>query len=113
MGVFGETAMADSKYRTLSEFYPFYLGEHRKTGTRILHFTGTTFFLCTILVAAIRSEPRLILAGVIGAYGCAWIGHFFVERNRPATFKYPFFSLVSDFLFYFEILSGKRSLKGK
>jgi hypothetical protein len=104
--------MADKKYRTLAEFYPFYLGEHKRTGTRVLHFAGTTLFLMALTTAAIRNEGRLILAGVIGAYACAWIGHFFIERNRPATFKDPFYSLASDFVFYFEVLAGRRSLKG-
>jgi hypothetical protein len=62
-------------------------------GTRVLHFVGTSLFIAQAAAAAHARNPKLLLSGIISAYGCAWLGHFCVERNRPATFKYPLMSL--------------------
>lgn len=87
--------MAECKaYKTLEEFYPFYKGEHSKTGTRVLHVLGTSLFLAQAAAAGHKRDARLLLSGIVSAYGCAWIGHFFIEKNKPATFKYPFLSLL-------------------
>jgi hypothetical protein len=86
----GETV----RYKNLKEFYPFYQNEHRKTGTRVLHFIGTSLFLLQLVGAAHNRNPRLLVSGILSAYGCAWAGHFFVEENKPATFKYPLMSLA-------------------
>jgi hypothetical protein len=85
---------------TFAEFYPRYLREHSRRGTRILHFVGTSLFLLALGLAVARQQPGLVLAGIVAAYGCAWIGHFFVEHNRPATFQYPWLSLRGDFRLY-------------
>lgn len=96
-----------AKYRSFSEFWPFYVLEHSKPGTRKLHFIGTTLlFICLVAIPLTRSM-WFLLAGIIAAYGCAWIGHFFVEKNRPATFQYPFLSLLGDFKMYAMMLTGK------
>lgn len=87
--------MKDQKrYKNLQEFYPYYKIEHSKTGTRVLHLVGTSLFIAQVAAAAYKRDPRLIFSGIVSAYACAWIGHFFIERNKPATFKYPFLSLV-------------------
>jgi len=70
------------RFNSLKDFYPFYKKEHGKTGTRALHFVGTTLFLLQAAAAAGTRNPKLLLSGVVSAYGCAWIGHFFVENNR-------------------------------
>jgi hypothetical protein len=60
----------------------------------VLHFVGTSLFIAQAAAAAHARNPKLLLSGIISAYGCAWLGHFFVEKNRPATFKYPLMSLI-------------------
>jgi hypothetical protein len=97
---------------TFSEFWPYYLSEHSKAGTKICHFIGTSLLIVLLLSAAFLRLPFLILAGIVLAYGFAWTGHFFIERNRPATFRYPFLSLRGDFKMCFLILTGKINLSG-
>lgn len=96
-----------AKPLTFAEFYPRYLREHQQRGTRMLHFVGTTLFLLLAVLAVVWARPLLLLYGVVAAYGFAWIGHFFVEHNRPATFQHPWFSLRGDFRLYFELLRGR------
>lgn len=97
------------RFETFEAFYPYYLSEHKKKGTRITHFIGTTLFFAWVISAIIHLNPWHILYGAMTAYFFAWIGHFFVEKNKPATFKYPLFSLRGDFKLYFQILSGKEN----
>ena len=92
---------------TFAEFYPRYLREHSRRGTRILHFIGTTLFLLLAGAALVRLQPGLLVAGIVAAYGLAWVGHFFVEHNRPATFQHPWFSLRGDFRLYWDLLRGR------
>lgn len=99
--------MSETRYTTFEEFWPFYLGEHRDPLNRRLHFIGTTGALsCLVLSVATLNPAILALAPVFG-YGFAWVGHFIVEKNRPATFTYPAWSLRGDFRMYFLMLSGK------
>ncbi len=97
------------EYKTFSEFYPFYLREHANMTCRKLHFIGTCGVIA-LLILFFFTGNLLILAllPVIG-YGFAWAGHFLFEKNRPATFKYPFFSLLGDFRMFWDILTGKVS----
>ena len=97
----------EKKYQSLKEFYPFYLSEHRDTTSRILHFIGT-FILFIILLWALFTQTwwGLALIPVVG-YGFAWVGHYFFEKNTPATFQYPFYSLASDFILFWHLLTGK------
>ena len=95
------------RFTTLAEFWPFYLSEHARAGTRALHFIGTTGALLWIVVAAVRRDPRLLAVAVVNGYALAWCGHFFIEKNRPATFRYPVKSLVCDWLMYGCILTGQ------
>lgn len=98
----------EKEYRNFEEFYPYYLQEHRKKGTRISHFIGTTLFFVWLASAIVNLNGWHFLYGVITAYFFAWVGHFFIEKNKPATFKYPLMSLKGDFKLYFQILSGKQ-----
>ncbi|PWT94092.1 MAG: DUF962 domain-containing protein [Acidobacteria bacterium] len=95
------------RYSTFNEFWPFYLKEHSKTGTKVMHFLGTTCFLILLEEAIRRSSGWFLLAGVIVAYAFAWIGHFAIEKNKPATFQYPLFSLIGDFKMYGLMWMGK------
>jgi hypothetical protein len=89
------------------EFYPFYLGEHRDTTCRRLHFVGTSCAIACIVAAIAHREPWWLLGALLSGYAFAWVGHFFFEKNRPATFKYPFYSFAGDWVMYKDILVGK------
>ncbi len=94
-------------FRSFDDFWPFYLGQHAKPGTRLLHTVGTTLALLCLSAAIVWRRPAIVALGPVLAYGCAWIGHFFVEGNRPATFGHPLWSLRGDFKMYALILSGR------
>lgn len=94
------------KFQSLKEFYPFYLSEHQNRTSRNLHFTGTMLLIVCLFYSLItRTWWGLVLIPVIG-YGFAWFGHAFFEKNKPATFTYPFYSLASDFIMFWDILNG-------
>jgi len=94
---------------TYAEFWPFYLVEHGKAQTRYLHFFGTALALAWLVVALLTLNPWFLLAATVSGYFFAWVGHFFVEKNRPATFTHPLWSLVSDFRMFFLWISGRLS----
>ena len=87
-------------YGTFREFYPFYLTEHSRSGTRRLHFAGTLLVLLTLVYAVGSGRWALLWLTPLFGYGFAWVGHFFVERNRPATLRHPWWSLAGDFKMY-------------
>jgi hypothetical protein len=95
------------RYESFAEFYPFYLAEHANRTSRRLHFVGTTLFLVQWLLALTPGLPWLWLTGPATGYAFAWVGHFFFERNRPATFTYPLYSLIGDFAMARDILRGR------
>lgn len=99
-------AAAGRKYRTMREFWPFYLHEHSRRGTRALHLVGTGVALACI-VLAILVTPWFLLAGLVAGYAFAWAAHFFVEGNRPATFTHPFKSFASDWVMFGAFLTGQ------
>ena len=98
----------EKHYHSLKEFYPFYLSEHKDKTCRILHFIGTFLVFITLFIAIFTQNWWLFLAIPFVGYGFAWVGHFFFERNKPATFQYPAYSLASDFILFFDLLTGKR-----
>lgn len=98
--------MIDKELKTFEEFWPHYLGEHRHPTNRTLHFTGTSLVYAIMVFAAFRSPVWLAVAPLVG-YGFAWVGHFFIERNRPATFTYPLWSLRGDFRMHARMLTGR------
>jgi len=97
-------------YKTFSEFYPYYLSEHQDRTCRTLHFIGTSLFFVFLMGAFLFHKLELLILCPIAGYGFAWVGHFFFEKNKPATFQYPLYSLLGDFKLYFEILAGKGKL---
>jgi hypothetical protein len=102
---------AEKKYKSFWSFYPYYLTEHSDLTNRTLHFIGTALLLIILMVAiAIQKWWMLALIPVVG-YGFAWVGHFFIEKNKPATFTYPLYSLGSDFVMFWHILTGQISKK--
>ena len=98
---------AGQRYQSFRAFFPFYLKEHSHPTNRRLHFVGTSLVLAIALTAGISGRPALLWAMPLAGYGFAWVGHFVVEKNRPATFKYPLWSLMGDFRMYFMMLQGK------
>lgn len=98
-------------FSSLKEFYPYYLSEHQNTVNRVLHFVGIVAALI-VLVNSLASAQWLQLLWVpIFGYGFAWTGHFFFEKNRPTTFQYPLYSLLSDLRLTSDILIGKQRFK--
>jgi len=102
--------MKEERYKSFGDFYPFYLSEHSNKISRRLHFTGTSVALGLLVAAAITQTWWLIPMALIEGYAFAWVGHYFFERNKPATFKYPGFSLMGDWRLWWEILTGKLRL---
>jgi len=98
------------KYRSFDEFYPFYLSEHEDQTCRRLHFAGTSLGLACLIIALITLSAWFIVAGLVIGYGFAWAGHFFFEKNRPATFKYPFYSFAGDWVMWKDMIVGKLEL---
>ena len=92
-------------------FYSFYLEEHQNVISRRLHFAGSSFGLIGFAAALKTGRLSPVLKGIAAGYACAWVGHFFFEKNKPATFKYPVQSFISDFRMYSDILRGNVSLK--
>lgn len=97
-------------HKSFEEFYPFYLKQHSNKICRVLHFVGTTIVFALFFTAIYHGNYLLLLFVPIAGYGFAWFGHFFFEKNKPATFQYPLWSLMSDFKMYFDILSSKISI---
>jgi len=93
--------------KTYQDFWPFYLREHSKPATRALHYIGTSLGLCLWGAAAWIRDWRLLVAGLVVGYALAWVGHFFIQKNRPATFTYPVWSLISDYRMFFTWITGR------
>lgn len=98
---------APGRLQSFAEFWPYYLGEHAKRPTRALHYVGTTGVFFWLATAAISQRPAVLVYAPLSAYGCAWLAHFLVEKNKPATFKHPLWSLLGDFRMYFLALTGR------
>lgn len=102
--------MKTNKFNSFSEFYPFYLSEHKKKLTKIFHATGSTIVLFIILFSIYNNNYKYLYFTPIVGYGFAWFSHFFIEKNKPATFKYPLYSFIGDWIMLKDILIGKIKL---
>jgi hypothetical protein len=96
-----------SRFQTYAEFWPFYLGEHAKRSTRAVHYVGTIGSTLALVVALATRDWWLLLAVPFFGYGPAWFSHFFIEKNRPATFQAPVWSLISDYRMCGLFLTGR------
>ena len=93
--------------RSFREFWPHYLSEHRSAESRLLHVIGTAVAVAFILLLTLTGNLWFLLAAAVAGYGFAWVGHFLIERNRPATFRYPVWSLMGDFRMFALACTGQ------
>jgi hypothetical protein len=98
---------AEADFATFAEFYAFYLSEHRHPVCRRLHFAGSSLALAALGAAIVTRNPWWLAGAPLAGYGAAWIGHFFFEKNRPATWKYPLYSLLGDWVLFRDLLTGR------
>jgi hypothetical protein len=99
--------MAAERYRSFTEFWPYYLGEHARGPTRIFHFVGTIGGAALFIFALLTQRWTLIPAALVASYGLAWLSHFTIEKNRPATFTYPLWSFMGDWKMLFLAATGR------
>ncbi|EGN75473.1 Putative membrane protein [Idiomarina sp. A28L] len=100
------SAMPD-KFSSFKEFYPYYLKEHKNRTSRRLHVVGSLLVLAIIATAIITGSWMLLWLVPFVGYGFAWVGHFFFEKNKPATFKHPLYSLMGDWVMLKDVLTGR------
>ncbi|MEB0013290.1 DUF962 domain-containing protein [Glaciimonas sp. Gout2] len=102
-----DTEGKKENFASFAQFYPMYLNQHANRICRRLHFIGSTFALLSFIALLFTGNGWWLLSGVLSGYGFAWIGHFFIEKNRPATFRYPLYSFIGDWVMYGQMLTGK------
>ena len=99
--------MAQSQFRSFADFWPYYLVEHSKPATRLLHGVGTLTAIVLVVSLIVIGKWWLFPIAFVPGYGCAWISHFFIEKNRPATFTHPLWSFMGDWKMLALMLMGK------
>ncbi|HVK69822.1 MAG TPA: DUF962 domain-containing protein [Polyangium sp.] len=99
--------MSTKDIESFEEFWPFYVREHSLKATRTFHFAGTTAAGLTALAAIALRRPALVPIALVAGYGPAWFSHFFIEKNKPASFKYPLWSFAADWVMWSKMLTGK------
>ena len=100
----------EKRYTKFKDFYPYYLSEHSHKTTKLLHFIGTSISLYFLFNFFRTFDFIYIILSLLSGYGFAWVSHFFIEKNKPATFKYPFYSFIGDHLMFIEIIMGKHKI---
>src|SRR5258706_8349417 len=101
------SSMQNQRFKTLDEFWPYYVRQHSQPLTRRLHFVGNTNLIMWLIVALAKRSLRLAVYAVVSSYCFAWLGHFGVEKNKPATFDYPVLSAVADIVMFWKMLNGE------
>jgi hypothetical protein len=97
------------KYQSFSEFYPFYLSQHQHPICIKLHYVGSCVALASLFYALFSSQFIFVFFALVSGYSFAWIGHFFFEKNKPATFNYPLYSFMGDWVMFYQAITGKKS----
>jgi len=105
-----KTPTNSAGFHSFKAFYPYYLSEHSNLTCRRLHFIGTALIIALWAWVAVTQNWWYLLLTPLFGYGFAWVGHFFFEKNKPATFKHPLYSLTGDWVMFFDMLRGKVSL---
>ena len=103
----GAKSMAARQFKSFSEFWPYYLNEHSRPTTRVLHYLGSFTGLAALVTLVAMGKWWLFPLAFVPGYAFAWIGHFFIEKNRPATFTYPLWSFMGDWKMLFLMLTGR------
>ncbi|MEL6949634.1 MAG: DUF962 domain-containing protein [Pseudomonadota bacterium] len=98
------------RFERFGDFYPYYLEEHADPRCRVMHFVGSTGVIGVVIAAIVTANAWWLLAMPLVGYGFAWLGHYVFEKNKPATFQYPLYSLAGDWVMYADILRGRISL---
>ncbi|ARS48475.1 Mpo1-like protein [Ectopseudomonas hydrolytica] len=101
------TAQSKERYQSFAEFYPYYLQEHSNPTCRRLHYVGSLLVLAILAYALLSQQWLWLLALPVVGYGFAWVGHFVFEKNRPATFQYPLYSLMGDWVMLKDAFTGR------
>ncbi len=96
-----------TSFTNFSEFYPYYLAEHGNRVCRRLHFIGSSLVIAVVVLALSTGQLRWLWLAPVAGYSFAWVGHYVFEKNRPATFKHPLYSLLGDWVMYGQMLRGK------
>ena len=102
-----QTSGDSGRFQSFAAFYPYYIHEHSNRTCRRIHVVGSALVIVAAVLGVVVSAWWFTAMPVIG-YGFAWVGHFFFEKNRPATFKYPLWSLIGDWRMFFETVTGQR-----
>jgi len=108
-----KTDMVKTETPSEQAFYDFYLDEHQNMACRRLHFAGSSFGLLGLAKSVKTRSAKPLVKGIAAGYACAWVGHFFFEKNKPASFKFPLKSFASDFRMYSDVLRGNLSLRDR
>lgn len=103
------STITQKKYETFAEFYPAYLSEHANRVCRELHFAGSTLALVCLATALLTGSLWWVLGALLCGYGFAWVGHFWFEKNQPASFRQPIYSFIGDWVMYWQMLTGQAS----
>jgi hypothetical protein len=105
--IMAEQAAQPPRFISFADFYPYYLSEHQNTVCKRLHFIGSVCALGLAVRAILSLDATYLLAALFSGYAFAWVGHFYFEKNRPATFKNPFYSFAADWVMFKDVLVGK------
>ena len=100
----------ERSFPSFREFYPLYLSEHANRTSRRLHFIGTSIAAVLMVAALLTRLWWLLAAALLQGYAFAWVGHFFFEHNKPATFKHPLFSFMGDWRLWWDVLTGRQRI---